>query len=81
VCALGYSGSELAIDRLKLSIGGLTVFTAGAGVEVDLGQVRASFEQPEIEILAELGLGEAAAEAWGCDLTQEYVRINADYTT
>ena len=81
VCALGYSGAEMAIDRLHLSIGGLTVFERGAGVAVDLGAVRTAFEQPEIEIVATLGMGEAASEAWGCDLSEEYVRINADYTT
>jgi glutamate N-acetyltransferase/amino-acid N-acetyltransferase len=81
VCALGYSGADLAIDRLDLKIAGLTVFTRGAGQPVDLDAVRAAFEQPEIMIHAELGLGEGAAEAWGCDLSEEYVRINADYTT
>ena len=81
VCALGYSGAEMAIDRLHLSIGGLVVFERGAGVAVDLGAVRSTFEQPEIEIVATLGMGDAAAEAWGCDLSEEYVRINADYTT
>jgi len=81
VCALGYSGSEVAIDRLTVSVAGLTVFTRGAGVEVDLEAVRRAFAQPEIEIAAELGLGEGSAEAWGCDLSAEYVHINADYTT
>ncbi|HET7467412.1 MAG TPA: bifunctional glutamate N-acetyltransferase/amino-acid acetyltransferase ArgJ [Candidatus Dormibacteraeota bacterium] len=81
VCALGYSGAEMAIDRLHLSIGGLTVFERGAGVAVDLAAVRSVFEQPEIEIVATLGMGEGASEAWGCDLSEEYVRINADYTT
>ena len=81
VCALGYSGADLAIDRLTLNIGGLTVFTAGAGVNVDLDTVRLAFEKPEIEIAAEIGLGDGTAEAWGCDLSEDYVRINADYTT
>jgi len=81
VCALGYSGSELALDRLHLSIGGLVVFERGAGVDVDLSQVRRAFEQSEIEIVAKLGLGKGAAESWGCDLSEEYVSINADYTT
>ena len=81
VCALGYSGAELALDRLHLTVGGLVVFERGAGVEVDLAAVRQAFEQPEIEITARLGLGEGSAEAWGCDLSEEYVRINADYTT
>ena len=81
VCALGYSGAELALDRLHLTVGGLVVFERGAGVDVDLAAVRRAFEQPEIEIVAMLGLGEGRAEAWGCDLSEEYVRINADYTT
>ena len=81
VCALGYSGAELALDRLHLSIGGLVVFERGGGVDVDLAAVRQAFEQPEIEIVASLGLGSGSAEAWGCDLSEEYVRINADYTT
>jgi glutamate N-acetyltransferase/amino-acid N-acetyltransferase len=81
VCALGYSGAELALDRLHLTIGGLVVFERGSGVDVDLSAVRQAFEQPEIEIVATLGLGSGRAEAWGCDLSEEYVRINADYTT
>jgi len=81
VCALGYSGAELALDRLHLSIGGLVVFERGAGVDVDLSAVRRAFEQPEIEIVANLGLAGGHAEAWGCDLSEEYVRINAEYTT
>ena len=81
VCALGYSGAELALDRLHLTVGGLVVFERGSGVDVDLAAVRRAFEQPEIEIVAKLGLGEGSAEAWGCDLSEEYVRINADYTT
>jgi glutamate N-acetyltransferase/amino-acid N-acetyltransferase len=81
VCALGYSGSEVAIDRLTVSIAGVTVFAAGAGLDVDLDAVRRAFQQPEIEIVASLGLGDGRAEAWGCDLSAEYVRINADYTT
>ena len=81
VCALGYSGAELALDKLHLSIGGLVVFERGAGVDVDLSAVRRAFEQPEIEIVASLGLAGGSAEAWGCDLSEEYVRINAEYTT
>jgi glutamate N-acetyltransferase/amino-acid N-acetyltransferase len=81
VCALGYSGAELALDKLHLSVGGLVVFERGAGVDVDLAAVRSAFEQPEIEIVATLGLADGRAEAWGCDLSEEYVRINADYTT
>jgi glutamate N-acetyltransferase / amino-acid N-acetyltransferase len=81
VCALGYSGAELALDKLHLTVGGEVVFAQGSGVDVDLTAVRHAFEQPEIEIVATLGLADGRAEAWGCDLSEEYVRINADYTT
>jgi glutamate N-acetyltransferase/amino-acid N-acetyltransferase len=81
VCALGYSGAELALDKLHLTVGGEVVFERGAGVDVDLSAVRRAFGQPEIEIVATLGLADGHAEAWGCDLSEEYVRINADYTT
>jgi glutamate N-acetyltransferase/amino-acid N-acetyltransferase len=81
VCALGYSGADLALDKLHLTVGGQVVFTRGSGVDVDLTAVRRAFEQPEIEIVATLGLADGRAEAWGCDLSEEYVRINADYTT
>jgi len=81
VCALGYSGSDVAIDRLTVGVAGVAVFRAGAGLEVDLDVIHHAFEQPEIEIAADLGLGDGSAEAWGCDLSADYVRINADYTT
>ncbi|MEP7105223.1 MAG: bifunctional glutamate N-acetyltransferase/amino-acid acetyltransferase ArgJ [Chloroflexota bacterium] len=81
VCALGYSGSDLAIDTLTVKVAGVTVFDRGAGVEADLDQVRTAFQQHEIEVFASLGMGAGEAEAWGCDLSEEYVRINADYTT
>ena len=38
-------------------------------------------DREEVQIRIDLGSGEASATAWGCDLTEEYVRINADYTT
>jgi len=71
-----------AFDPLGQAMTGLMSLT-GAPVDggADLAAVRAAFEQPEIMIHAELGLGDASAEAWGCDLSEEYVRINADYTT
>ena len=77
----GYSGAELALDRLTVRVGGLEVFARGAGQPVDLDGVRRAFEQPEIEITAELSLGPGEAEAWGCDLSEDYVKINAEYTT
>ena len=81
LCALGYSGADLAVDRLSVGVAGVKVFARGAGLEVDLDRVREGFGGHEIEITADMGLGAGTAEAWTCDLTAEYVRINADYTT
>lgn len=81
VCALGYSGAGLELGRLSVSIGGVPVFALGAPVDPDLERVREAFERREVEISADLGLGAGEGEAWGCDLSEEYVHINADYTT
>ena len=82
VAALGRAGCELVLDRLSVSIGAVTVFQAGGGLsELDLGQVREAFEREEVAIVCDLGLGDATARAYGCDLSPAYVHINADYTT
>jgi glutamate N-acetyltransferase/amino-acid N-acetyltransferase len=82
VAALGRGGGELVLDRLTVSVGEAVVFhNGGAIAEVDLAQVRRAFESDEVGISCHLGLGEGAATAYGCDLSAEYVHINADYTT
>jgi glutamate N-acetyltransferase/amino-acid N-acetyltransferase len=81
VAALGRSGASFALDRCHVAIGGIEVFAAGQPVPVDLDAIRAAFTRPRIDIEIELGAGEGSARAWGCDLSADYVRINADYTT
>ena len=86
VAAAGYSGAELEQERLSLSISG-----GEEKVElVDCGEISESFdlallkkimENDEIIITLNLNMGEEHATAWGCDLSYEYVRINAEYTT
>jgi glutamate N-acetyltransferase/amino-acid N-acetyltransferase len=82
VAALGRAGADLVLDRLQVTIGGHIVFRNGAGVsDLELGRVRDALTEKEVEILCDIGLGEGHARAFGCDLTPEYVHINADYTT
>ena len=82
VAALGRAGAELVLDRLTVAVGEAVVFHNGGGIaEVDLDQVRRAFASDEVAITCHLGLGEGKATAYGCDLSAEYVRINADYTT
>ncbi|HEY8838833.1 MAG TPA: bifunctional ornithine acetyltransferase/N-acetylglutamate synthase [Dehalococcoidia bacterium] len=48
---------------------------------MDPAAARSALQGPEVTISANLGTGDASAVAWGCDLTEEYVKINAEYTT
>ncbi|MCQ1536192.1 bifunctional ornithine acetyltransferase/N-acetylglutamate synthase [Methanosarcina sp. KYL-1] len=86
VAAAGYSGAELEQERLSLSFsgGGEEVELVKAGEitrSADLDLLKRIMASEEIFVTLDLGLGEESATAWGCDLTYDYVRINAEYTT
>jgi glutamate N-acetyltransferase/amino-acid N-acetyltransferase len=81
VAAVGRSGAEFVLDRCRVAIGGVAVFEAGAPVDADLDAIRRIFAAPRVDLDIDLGAGEAVGHAWGCDLSDGYVRINADYTT
>ena len=82
VAALGRAGGEMVLDRLRVDIGGVTVFGNGSGLpEADLAGVAQAFAADEVSIVCDMGIGLASARAYGCDLSPEYVHINADYTT
>ena len=70
----------LAVESLRISVCGTPVF-AGAPLPFDAAAVSAAMAAPEVVVEVDLGLGRAAAEAWGCDLTEAYVRENAEYST
>ncbi|WP_034383571.1 bifunctional glutamate N-acetyltransferase/amino-acid acetyltransferase ArgJ [Deinococcus sp. YIM 77859] len=80
IMAVGRSGAAVAIERLTVAVQGIPVF-AGKPLPYDAAQVSASMNAPEVVFAVNLGVGNAEGEAWGCDLSAEYVRINADYTT
>ncbi len=81
VAALGRSGASFTLERCHVAIGGAEVFADGEPLPVDLGALRAALRRPRIDIELELGAGTGSGRAWGCDLSPEYVHINADYTT
>jgi glutamate N-acetyltransferase/amino-acid N-acetyltransferase len=81
LAAAGRSGGKVDAAKASIRIGGIAVYADGAPLPFDAAAVRTLFERPEITIELDLGLGEATARAWGSDLSAEYVRINADYTT
>ena len=81
LAAAGRSGARVEAARASVGIGGIAVFSAGAPAVFDAGSVRAHFSRSDVAITVDLGLGSGTAVAWGADLSAEYVRINAEYTT
>ena len=81
LAAAGRSGAKVDDRRASVRIGSVDVYRDGAPVPFDANALRAQFSQPTIDIDVTLGLGTGEATAWGTDLSAEYVRINAEYTT
>jgi glutamate N-acetyltransferase/amino-acid N-acetyltransferase len=74
-------GPEFELERLRIAIAGTLVFAAGAPLPFDRDAVRKAMDAPEVLIRLDLGLGRGSGEAFGCDLTEQYVIENAEYTT
>jgi glutamate N-acetyltransferase / amino-acid N-acetyltransferase len=83
--ARGRSGTAANVDpdRLRIAIAGQLVFDGSAGgpVPFDRDAAREAMHGPELLIRLDLGLGQGTGEAFGCDLTETYVRENSEYTT
>jgi glutamate N-acetyltransferase/amino-acid N-acetyltransferase len=79
------AGTAAAVDpdRLRIAIAGFAVFDGAGGgpLGFDRAAARAAMDAPELLIRLDLGLGDGTGEAFGCDLTEEYVRENSEYTT
>ncbi len=73
--------ADIRPELLRMAFGDTCVFAMGEPQEVDLGALETYLQAPEVRIVVDLGLNRGQATAWGCDLTEEYVRINALYTT
>lgn len=83
LCALGYSGARFDPEKVDIyfqgSSGRIHIF--GNGTACDYSEEKATkiLSDPEVTVLADMHMGDAEATAWGCDLSYEYVKINADY--
>ena len=73
--------TDIRPELLRMAFGDTCVFAMGEPQDVDLGALETYLQAPEVRIVVDLGLSSGQATAWGCDLTEEYVRINALYTT
>ena len=85
LCAIGYSGADVDVNKVAVSFrspaGQIDVCVDGSGIPFSEELAKQVLLEKEIDILITLGDGEAAATAWGCDLTYDYVKINGDYRT
>ncbi|MEH7501391.1 bifunctional ornithine acetyltransferase/N-acetylglutamate synthase [Neobacillus drentensis] len=81
VTAIGYSGVPVEPNAIKVSIGPFTVFEKGLPSNFVEERVKEYLESENVKLSVELNQGEYSATAWGCDLTYDYVKINASYRT
>lgn len=83
LCAMGYSGAQFDPEQVDLyfesSAGTLKIIENGVALPYSEEQATEILSQPEVTAIADIKMGDASATAWGCDLTFDYVKINADY--
>ncbi len=83
LCAMGYSGAQFDPEKVDLffesAAGKLKIIENGVALPYSEEEATRILSEPEVTAVADVKMGNAAATAWGCDLTFDYVKINADY--
>ena len=83
LCAMGYSGAEFQPDKTDIyfesAAGCLQVVKNGMATDYSEGYATKILSEAEVFVIVDIKEGEEMAIAWGCDLTYDYVKINADY--
>lgn len=83
LCALGYSGVQFDPEKIELYFQNaeksILIYRDGSAVEYSEEEAAQVLASPEVTVLVDMHMGDAEATAWGCDLSYEYVKINADY--
>lgn len=83
LCALGYSGVEFDPEKVDLffesAAGKIQIIENGVALDYSEEEATKILSEPAVTAIADMKQGEASATAWGCDLTYDYVKINADY--
>lgn len=81
LCAVGYANADANPDTIDLFLCGHQLTRDGMGLPLDEPLMRSALEAKDIPILIDLKLGPGTATLWTCDLSHEYVTVNAEYTT
>lgn len=83
LCAMGYSGAQFDPEKVDLFFesraGKIQIIENGVAVNYSEEEAAKILSEPEVTAIADMKMGDACATAWGCDLTYDYVKINADY--
>ena len=83
LCAMGYSGAQFDPEQVDLffesAAGKIQIIENGVAVNYSEEEATKILSEPEVTAIADVKMGDATATAWGCDLTYDYVKINADY--
>lgn len=83
LCAMGYSGAQFDPEKVDLyfesAAGTLQIIKDGVATDYSEEEATKILSEPEVTAVADIKMGEASATAWGCDLTFDYIKINADY--
>lgn len=83
LCAMGYSGAEFDPEKVDLyfesAAGKLKIIENGVSTGYSEELATKILSEKEVTAIADIKMGDACATAWGCDLTFDYVKINADY--
>jgi glutamate N-acetyltransferase/amino-acid N-acetyltransferase len=81
LAAAGRAGVKFDVSKVDIKLGNLYVAKGGRGLQFDEAKALAILKRDAVTITLDLQQGEAAVTEWTCDLTEEYIRINADYRT
>jgi glutamate N-acetyltransferase/amino-acid N-acetyltransferase len=81
ICAAGYSGADLAPEKVSIYFDDEPILQKGFQIALDEARARQILSKSLVEIRVDLGAGDQTATWWTCDLSAEYVRINAAYRT
>lgn len=81
LCALGYSTADFDPEEAVVKLAGQTIYEKGEICAFDAALMEQELDKDEVLVDCHLNAGDAFSKAWGCDLTYEYVKINALYTT
>ena len=83
LCALGYSGVQFDSEAIELFFqsksGKIQIYKDGVATDYSEEEATKILSDEEVTVLVDMKMGNAGATAWGCDLTYDYVKINADY--